>query len=122
MQRSCLFGIVPKNKPLLPTPIMNDIINRYVKLVNHNEYDLRCDDGNRYLSDIEQELNKQLAGAIGEGQVEHKRRDLLNTIIGYSEVLLDGLLGELNDEQSESVTYILAFARELLNLHKNISE
>ncbi|MHA1731030.1 MAG: hypothetical protein ACTSU5_03760 [Promethearchaeota archaeon] len=115
-QRSCLFVIVPKDKPIIPENTLEETIGQFVEIVTRNDLDLRCREGDDYLRSLEEELNTRLAGAIGEGLVEHKRRDLLTTIIGYSEVLLDGILGELTEEQRESVAYILAYARELLTL------
>lgn len=116
--RCCLFSIVPENKPILPEDLQEQIIDDFLQSVDRNDKDVRCEEGQRVMVSWAKQLNEQLGGTIGEGQVEHKRRDLLTTIIGYSEVLLDGILGELTEEQQESVTYILAYARELLMLGK----
>lgn len=48
--------------------------------------------------------------------VSHELRTPLTSVIGYSEMLLEGLAGELNDEQSDYVRTILAKADQLLQL------
>jgi len=48
--------------------------------------------------------------------MSHELRTPLNSIIGFSEVLADGLAGHLNDEQSEFTYDILSSGRHLLAL------
>lgn len=115
-QRCCLFVIVPETRPLLPEETLVGIIEGYLKLADENDKDLACPACDQFVVERERELNELLVGSIGEGQREHRKRDLLTAIIGYSQLLADGALGELNQEQEESVTYILKYAREILDL------
>ncbi|HET9296812.1 MAG TPA: GAF domain-containing protein, partial [Candidatus Binatia bacterium] len=52
--------------------------------------------------------------------VSHELRTPLNAIIGFSEVLLEKLFGELNDKQNEYVDDILFSGRHLLSLINDI--
>jgi len=52
--------------------------------------------------------------------MSHELRTPLNSIIGFSEVLEDQLLGSLNESQRENVTYILKAGRHLLSLINDI--
>jgi PAS domain S-box-containing protein len=52
--------------------------------------------------------------------MSHELRTPLNSIIGFSEVLEDQLLGSLNSSQSEDVQYILKASRHLLSLINDI--
>ncbi len=72
--------------------------------------------------------NQQLALAVERMQefdrlksnflatVSHELRTPLTSVIGYSEMLLEGLAGPLNEEQSEYVQTVLAKADQLLQL------
>jgi signal transduction histidine kinase len=52
--------------------------------------------------------------------VSHELRTPLNAVIGFSEVLLEKLFGELNDKQNEYVDDILTSGRHLLSLINDI--
>ena len=52
--------------------------------------------------------------------MSHELRTPLNSIIGFSEVLEDQLIGSLNESQRENVTYILKAGRHLLSLINDI--
>jgi two-component system, NtrC family, sensor kinase len=52
--------------------------------------------------------------------VSHELRTPLNAIIGFSEVLLERLFGELNEKQNEYVDDILSSGRHLLSLINDI--
>ena len=52
--------------------------------------------------------------------VSHELRTPLNAIIGFSEVLLEKMFGELNEKQSEYVGDILSSGRHLLSLINDI--
>jgi signal transduction histidine kinase len=54
--------------------------------------------------------------------VSHELRTPLTSVIGFSEMLLEGLAGSLNDEQAEYVRTILARGEELLELITQILE
>ncbi len=52
--------------------------------------------------------------------MSHELRTPLNSIIGFSEVMEDQLLGPLNESQRENVMYILKAGRHLLSLINDI--
>ncbi len=52
--------------------------------------------------------------------MSHELRTPLNSIIGFSEVLEDQLLGSLNESQRENVMYIPKAGRHLLSLINDI--
>jgi signal transduction histidine kinase len=52
--------------------------------------------------------------------MSHELRTPLNAVIGFSEVLLDRLFGELNDKQEEYLQDILSSGRHLLSLINDI--
>jgi signal transduction histidine kinase len=52
--------------------------------------------------------------------MSHELRTPLNAVIGFSEVLLERMFGELNDKQNEYVDDILSSGRHLLSLINDI--
>lgn len=52
--------------------------------------------------------------------MSHELRTPLNAIIGFSEILKDGLMGELNDRQSEGINDIFNSGKHLLSLINDI--
>lgn len=52
--------------------------------------------------------------------MSHELRTPLNAVIGFSEILMDEMIGNLNDEQKKSVKEILSNAKNLLELINNI--
>ncbi len=52
--------------------------------------------------------------------MSHELRTPLNSIIGYAEILLDGIDGELTDEMHEDVAAIYDSGRHLLNLINDV--
>jgi signal transduction histidine kinase len=52
--------------------------------------------------------------------MSHELRTPLNAVIGFSEVLTEGMFGELNDKQAEYVRDILESGRHLLSLINDI--
>ncbi|MGA2221724.1 MAG: response regulator [Verrucomicrobiia bacterium] len=52
--------------------------------------------------------------------VSHELRTPVHAIIGYTELLLEGIYGSMTDEQEETVTYIRDSANDLLGLIANL--
>ncbi len=72
-----------------------------------------------------QEANAQLAAASQHkseflANMSHELRTPLNAVIGFSEVLLERLFGELNEKQDEFLQDILSSGRHLLSLINDI--
>jgi len=71
------------------------------------------------------EANKQLqkvteAKSAFLASMSHELRTPLNAVIGFSELMLDGVTGELNDEQRQCLNDILSSGRHLLNLINDV--
>ncbi|MFT4691758.1 MAG: signal transduction histidine kinase/CheY-like chemotaxis protein [Limisphaerales bacterium] len=52
--------------------------------------------------------------------MSHELRTPLNAVLGFADILLDGLQGELNEKQSRSITYIKDSGQHLLELINDI--
>ncbi len=55
-------------------------------------------------------------------RLSHDFRAPLNIIIGFTELLLDGVPGKINEEQRRSLNDILNSSRRLLNLVRDYLE
>lgn len=75
---------------------------------------------------IELERAKEMAVAANDAKSEfvanmtHEVRTPLNSIIGFSEVMLDGMTGPLNDQQREYLGYIAENGRRLYDLISDV--
>jgi signal transduction histidine kinase len=81
----------------------------------------RVEERTRILSDAIQRLEK-LDRTKSEflNQMSHKLRTPLNSVMGFSDILLTGMDGELLPEQKKDVQLIFDSARHLLHLIENI--
>jgi signal transduction histidine kinase len=52
--------------------------------------------------------------------VSHELRTPLNIIMGYAGVMKDGMVGEINKEQEETLRKVLGSAGDLFNMINNI--
>jgi len=52
--------------------------------------------------------------------MSHELRTPLNAIVGFSELMLDGVTGEINDEQRDCLNDILSSGQHLLNLINDV--
>jgi len=71
------------------------------------------------------EKNEQLTAASRAkseflASMSHELRTPLNAVIGFSELMLDGIPGEINDEQRECLSDILSSGQHLLNLINDV--
>jgi signal transduction histidine kinase len=69
---------------------------------------------NRHLATTSQHKSEFLAN------MSHELRTPLNAVIGFSEVLLERMFGEVNDKQAEFLQDILSSGRHLLSLINDI--
>jgi len=72
-----------------------------------------------------QEKTRQLAAASQTkseflASISHELRTPLNAVIGFSELMLDGVPGEINDEQRDCLNDILSSGQQLLNLINDV--
>ncbi|HEY81858.1 MAG TPA: hypothetical protein G4O01_01035 [Dehalococcoidia bacterium] len=75
---------------------------------------IELEQANIALEEASRHKSRFLAG------VSHELRTPLNAIIGFSELLLDGVPGEINEEQREFLSDILTGGQHLLNLINDI--
>jgi len=105
---------------------MNDELGRlYAELQARNrEVTAALDENVRLLHELE-ETSRQLEEASRHkseflANMSHELRTPLNAIIGFSEVLLERMFGELNARQEDYLRDILDSGRHLLNLINDI--
>ena len=114
------YFVKPVNVDEMKTAIVNAL--RQQRLARENK---------RLVDDLQQsnkllfEANKQLREATEAKSVflthmSHELRTPLNAIIGFSDLLLDGVPGEINDEQRQCVNDILNSGKHLLNLINDV--
>ena len=105
---------------------MNDELGRlYAELRTRNsELDIALTENTRLLHELE-EKSKQLEVASRHkseflANMSHELRTPLNAIIGFSDVLLEKMFGELNAKQTDYLQDILSSGRHLLALINDI--
>jgi len=89
------------------TSIMRDITER-------KRMEEALQEKTRQLEAASQAKSKFLAS------MSHELRTPLNAVIGFSELLLDGVPGEINDEQRDCLNDILSSGQQLLNLINDV--
>ena len=76
---------------------------------------------NKLLSEANQELREATqAKSDFLAHMSHELRTPLNVIIGFSELMVDGVPGKINSEQRQSLNDILSSGQHLLNLIDDI--
>jgi signal transduction histidine kinase len=78
---------------------------------------------NKLLSEASEEL-RQAAQARDDfmAKMSHEWRTPLNVIIGFAELMLDEMPGEINEEQRRNLNDILSSGRRLLSLVNDMLE
>ncbi len=111
-------------KPVNPDEIKTAIANalRQQRLLKENKGLVESlQHSNRLLSEANEELRKATqAKSEFMAHMSHELRTPLNVIIGFSELMLDGIPGEINEEQKQCLNDILSSGRQLLNLINDI--
>jgi len=78
---------------------------------------------NKLLLEANEELKKAIrARSRFIASMSHELRTPLNVIIGFSELMLDEVLGKINEEQRQSLNDILVSGKRLLKLIDDILE
>ncbi len=78
---------------------------------------------NKQLLDANEELRRAIqAKSEFVASMSHELRTPLNVIIGFAQLLLDEVLGKINEEQRQGLNDILNGGKRLLELINNIPE
>ena len=78
---------------------------------------------NKLLLEANEELKKAIrARSRFMASMSHELRSPLNVIIGFSELMLDEVLGKINEEQRQGLNDILSSGKRLLKLIDDILE
>ncbi len=111
-------------KPVNPDEIKITVANalRQQRLLQENKRLVeRLRRSNKLLRQANEELRKATqAKSDFLAQMSHELRTPLNVIIGFSELMLDEVPGQINEEQRHCLDDILASARHLLGLINDI--
>jgi signal transduction histidine kinase len=98
---------------------LSSTFNEFIVTVTRQEEELRL----RFLEAMKNNQELERASKMKSqflARMSHELRAPMNSIIGYSEVLLDELDGELNEEQKTDVRSVLKASEHLLRLINEI--
>ena len=120
--RRTLITITREEGARLGTP--HDVVDEVIRIINDNADASLVRLANAYDGQL-REMNAQLSRASEFkseflAKMSHQLRTPLTAIIGFSDVLLGGLDGDLNAEQKEDLTQIHVSANVLLQLVNDI--
>ncbi len=119
-QGAYAYFVKPVNPDEIKTTIANALKQQRLSLQNKKLVD-RLQRSNKLLFEANEELS-QATQAKSEflSHMSHKLRTPLNIIIGFSELMIDEAMGEINDNQRQCLSDILDSSHHLLNLINDI--
>ena len=119
-QGAYAYFVKPVNPDALKTTIANAVKQQRLSKENRRLVD-SLQQSNRLLFDANEELKKATqAKSDFLARMSHELRTPLNVINGFSELLLDGVPGEINEEQRQCLNDILNSGKNLLGLIDDI--
>jgi signal transduction histidine kinase len=110
----CLLYRHDEAVPLAAVPTVRALSDQVALVVRNIQYNEELARKNRELTHLD-ELKSDFMATMS-----HELRTPLTSIIGYSDMLLSGMTGELNEKQSVFVNSILNGGESLLNLINDI--
>ncbi|MDO8568526.1 MAG: ATP-binding protein [Dehalococcoidales bacterium] len=114
------YFVKPVNPDELKTAIANALKQQRLARENKELVD-RLQGSNKLLYEANEELKKATqAKSEFLAHISHELRTPLNVIIGFSELMLDGIPGKVNEEQKQCLSDIRSSGQHLLNLINNI--
>ena len=119
-QGAYAYFVKPVNPDEIKTTIANALKQQRLSLQNKRLVD-RLQRSNKLLFEANEELS-QATQAKSEflSHMSHELRTPLNIIIGFSELMIDKAMGEINDKQKQCFSDILDSSQHLLNLTNDI--
>jgi len=122
--------------------LINAVAVQLGRIIEHKQAERELQEKNEQLDAQNEELQAQTEELVAQQQelvektsevekanqlkseflasMSHELRTPLNAVIGFSELLLDGVPGEINDEQRECLSDILDSGQHLLNLINDV--
>ncbi len=114
------YFVKPINMDEMKTTIVNALRQQKLSLENKRLVD-DLQQSNKLLFETNEELRKATqAKSEFLAHMSHELRTPLNVVIGFSELLLDGVPGKVNDEQRQCLGDILSSGQHLLELINDI--
>ncbi|MFC2019754.1 ATP-binding protein [Chloroflexota bacterium] len=114
------YFVKPVNMDEMKTSILNALRQQRLAQENKRLVD-NLQQSNKLLFEANEELRKATkAKSEFLAHMSHELRTPLNAIIGFSELLLDGIPGQVNDEQRQCLGDILSSSRHLLDLISDV--
>ena len=119
-QGAYAYFVKPVNPEEIKTAIANAI--KQQRLAQENR---RLVESLQHSNRLAFEANKELKDATQAksdflAHMSHELRTPLNVVIGFSELILDGVPGKVNEEQKQCLNDILGSGKHLLNLINDI--
>lgn len=90
------------------------LIESFIDITERKEAEEALEEKSRELEAASRAKSEFLSG------MSHEVRTPLNAVIGFSELMLDGVAGEINDEQRDCLSDILSSGQHLLTLINDI--
>ncbi|MFC1980686.1 ATP-binding protein [Chloroflexota bacterium] len=119
-QGAYAYFVKPVNPDEIKTTIANALRQQRLSLENKRLVE-DLQHSNKLLFEINEQL-RQATQAKSEflAHMSHELRTPLNVVIGFSELMLDGVPGDINEEQKQCLSDILDNGNRLLNLINDI--
>ena len=110
----CLLYKSQEAVPVSAVPALDALCGQIALVVRNIQYNEQLARKNEELTHLDQLKSDFMA------TMSHELRTPLTSIIGYSDMMLSGMTGELNEKQSAFVTSILDGGETLLNLINDV--
>jgi signal transduction histidine kinase len=110
----CLLYTSQETVPASAVPALHALCGQIALVVRNIQYNEQLARKNEELTHLDQLKSDFMA------TMSHELRTPLTSIIGYSDMMLSGMTGELNEKQSAFVTSILDGGETLLNLINDV--
>jgi len=119
-QGAYAYFVKPVNPDEIKTTIANALKQQRLSLENKRLVD-RLQRSNKLLFEANEELSRATqAKSEFLANISHELRTPLSVIIGFSELMIDKVTGEINDKQRQCLSDILDSTQHMLNLINDV--